>query len=117
MQLSENARRVLEARYLRRDAQGKISEAPYQLFARVAGAIAHAELLLGNWEQSALWEERFYQLLTSLDFLPNSPSLMNAGTPPAPLRTIRPSISSLSRISRPTTGTWSKRKASSPWYS
>jgi ribonucleoside-diphosphate reductase alpha chain len=81
MQLSENAHRVLEARYLRRDAQGKVCETPDQLFARVARAIAHAELLLGNREQSALWEERFYKLLTSLYFLPNSPTLMNAGTP------------------------------------
>lgn len=81
MQLSENAHRVLEARYLRRDAQGKVNETPGQLFARVARAIAHAELLLGNREQAALWEERFYRLLTNLDFLPNSPTLMNAGTP------------------------------------
>src|SRR5713226_4492979 len=81
MQLSENARRVLEARYLRRNAHGKVSETPDQLFTRVARAIAHAGLLLGNREQSALWEKRFYRLLTSLDFLPNSPTLMNAGTP------------------------------------
>jgi ribonucleoside-diphosphate reductase alpha chain len=81
MHLSENALRVLEARYLRRDAQGKLSETPDQLFARVASAIAYAELLLGNREQAALWEERFHALLTSLDFLPNSPTLMNAGTP------------------------------------
>src|SRR5450759_3531106 len=81
MQLSENARKVLQARYLRRDAQGTVSETPDQLFARVARAIAHAELLLGNREQAARWEERFYRLLTSLDFLPNSPTLMNAGTP------------------------------------
>ncbi len=81
MQLSENAHRVLEARYLRRDTEGKINETPDQLFARVARAIAHAELLLGNREQAAIWEERFYRLLTSLDFLPNSPTLMNAGTP------------------------------------
>jgi ribonucleoside-diphosphate reductase alpha chain len=81
MELSENARRVLEARYLRRNREGKINETPDQLFARVARAIAHAELLLGNREQAALWEERFYSLLTSLDFLPNSPTLMNAGTP------------------------------------
>jgi ribonucleoside-diphosphate reductase alpha chain len=79
--LSENARRVLEARYLRRDARGTISETPEQLFARVARAIAHAELVLGNAAQAAFWEEQFYTLLTSLDFLPNSPTLMNAGTP------------------------------------
>jgi ribonucleoside-diphosphate reductase alpha chain len=81
MQLSENAHRVLEARYLRRDAEGRVNETPDQLFARVARAIAHAELLLGNREQAVIWEERFYRLLTSLDFLPNSPTLMNAGTP------------------------------------
>jgi hypothetical protein len=46
MQLSENAHRVLQARYLRRDAQGRVSETPDQLFARVVRAIAHAELLL-----------------------------------------------------------------------
>jgi ribonucleoside-diphosphate reductase alpha chain len=71
MQLSENARRVLEARYLRRDAQGRVCETAEQLFARVARAVAHAELLLSNREQSAYWEERFYQLLAHLDFLPN----------------------------------------------
>ncbi len=81
MQLSENARRVLQARYLRRDAEGRVNETSDQLFARVARAIAHAELLLGNREQAAFWEERFHKLLTSLDFLPNSPTLMNAGTP------------------------------------
>ena len=81
MQLSENAHRVLEARYLRRDAQGRVNETPEQLFVRVARAVAHTELLLGNWEQATLWEERFYHLLTSFDFLPNSPTLMNAGTP------------------------------------
>ena len=81
MQLSENAHRVLQARYLRRDTQGQICETPEQLFARVARALAHAELVLGNREQSALWEEQFFRLLTSLDFLPNSPTLMNAGTP------------------------------------
>jgi ribonucleoside-diphosphate reductase alpha chain len=81
MQLSENALQVLEARYLRRDAQGRLCETPDQLFARVACALAQAELLLGNRQQAALWEERFYHLLTRLDFLPNSPTLMNAGTP------------------------------------
>lgn len=81
MQLSQNALRVLEARYLRRDGQGRICETPDQLFARVARAIAHAELLLGDQAQSAFWETRFKQLLSSLDFLPNSPTLMNAGTP------------------------------------
>ena len=48
MQLSENARKVLEARYLRRNTEGKINETPDQLFTHVARAIAHAELPLSN---------------------------------------------------------------------
>ncbi len=81
MRLSENAGRVLEARYLRRDERGAIRETPEELFARVARAVSQAEMFVGNAAQAALWEERFYQRLTSLDFLPNSPTLMNAGTP------------------------------------
>ena len=79
--LTKNARRVLEARYLIRDAERRIVETPEELFERVARAIAHAELLLGNARQRAYWEEQFYRVLASLDFLPNSPTLMNAGTP------------------------------------
>lgn len=79
--LSPNARRVLEARYLRRDAERRLVETPEELFARVARAIAEAELLLGTAERARRWEETFHELLTSRDFLPNSPTLMNAGTP------------------------------------
>jgi ribonucleoside-diphosphate reductase alpha chain len=79
--LTKNARRVLEARYLIRDMERRIVETPEQLFERVARAIAHAELLLGNAAQTAYWEEQFYRVLASFDFLPNSPTLMNAGTP------------------------------------
>jgi len=73
--------RVLEARYLRRDVAGRVIETPDELFRRVARAVAHAELLLGTARAAERWEERFHQLLTALDFLPNSPALMNAGTP------------------------------------
>ncbi|HET9984047.1 MAG TPA: adenosylcobalamin-dependent ribonucleoside-diphosphate reductase, partial [Longimicrobiales bacterium] len=79
--LSTNALRVLEARYLRRDAARRIIETPQELFERVARGVAHAELILGNARQAARWEGRFGELLDSLDFLPNSPTLMNAGTP------------------------------------
>jgi len=81
VRLSPNARRVLEARYLRRDAERRLIETPEELFARVARAIAEAELLLGTAERARRWEETFHELLTSRDFLPNSPTLMNAGTP------------------------------------
>ncbi|RMH08312.1 MAG: adenosylcobalamin-dependent ribonucleoside-diphosphate reductase [Nitrospirae bacterium] len=79
--LTANARRILEARYLRRDAQGKVIETPEELFARVAKAVAQAELGYGHASQVAQWEETFATLLSSLDFLPNSPALMNAGLP------------------------------------
>jgi ribonucleoside-diphosphate reductase alpha chain len=79
--LSPNALRVLEARYLRRGSDGRVIETPEELFRRVARAVAHAELLLGTAREAERWEETFHQLLTALDFLPNSPTLMNAGTP------------------------------------
>ena len=81
LKLSENAKEVLNARYLRRNDKQEIMESPEELFAAVARAVAHAELLLGNARQAAFWEERYLQLLTSFEFLPNSPTLMNAGKP------------------------------------
>lgn len=77
MELTENALRVLEARYLLKDEAGKVVETPDEMFRRVARTIASAERLhKGN---PAEWEEKFYSLLTDLKFLPNSPTLMNAG--------------------------------------
>ena len=80
-ELSPNALRVLEARYLRRDSARRVVETPEELFLRVARAVAQAELLLGTAQQADDWQEAFHGLLTALDFLPNSPTLMNAGTP------------------------------------
>ncbi|OGL04444.1 MAG: ribonucleoside-diphosphate reductase, adenosylcobalamin-dependent [Candidatus Rokubacteria bacterium RIFCSPHIGHO2_12_FULL_73_22] len=80
-ELSPNALRVLEARYLRRDASRRVVETPAELFRRVARAVAQAELLLGPAWQADEWQEVFHGLVVALDFLPNSPTLMNAGTP------------------------------------
>ena len=76
VQLSENAKLIIEKRYLRRDEAGAPIEAPEELFGRVARAVALAE------EESLrdLWAERFLDLMASLKFLPNSPTLVNAGT-------------------------------------
>ncbi len=79
--LSSNALRVLEARYLRRDAERRIVETPAELLERVARAVSQAELLLGTAREAERWQEVFESLLTRLDFLPSSPTLMNAGTP------------------------------------
>ncbi len=80
-ELSGNALRVLEARYLRRDPSGRIVESPEALVERVARGVAHAELLLGTAREADRWEEAFAALIAARDFLPNSPALMNAGTP------------------------------------
>jgi ribonucleoside-diphosphate reductase alpha chain len=80
-ELTANALRVLDARYLRRDADRRIVETPAQLFHRVARAVAQGELLVGTAADADRWQETFLALLTALDFLPNSPTLMNAGTP------------------------------------
>ncbi len=74
--LSENSLLILEQRYLRKDSDGNPIETPEELFRRVAGAVAQGE---ANGLED-LWENRFYNLLTSMRFLPNSPTLVNAGT-------------------------------------
>ncbi len=79
LQFSENALRVLEARYLGRDAQGHVVETPEQMIDRVSRAVAEAERLYGRDAEVTHWHEEFHRLLSALDFLPNSPTLMNAG--------------------------------------
>jgi ribonucleoside-diphosphate reductase alpha chain len=78
--LSDNARKVLESRYMIRDAQGRCIETPAQLFDRVASQIAQAEAKYGaNSSEIRQWHKKYYDLMASLKFLPNSPALMNAG--------------------------------------
>lgn len=72
---------MLEARYLRRDDEGVVIETPEELFGRVAKGVSEAELLHGDSSAARMWEDRFYEMLNALRFLPNSPTLMNAGTP------------------------------------
>ena len=79
IKLTENATRVLEKRYLQKDKAGKPIETPAQLFRRVAGAIAAAETIYNPKADVAARVEEFYRAMTSLEFLPNSPTLMNAG--------------------------------------
>jgi ribonucleoside-diphosphate reductase alpha chain len=79
VELTQNALTVLEKRYLKKDSQGQITETPEEMFRRVAKHIALAELIYDEKTDIAGWEEKFYRLMTSLEFLPNSPTLMNAG--------------------------------------
>lgn len=77
--LSENARRVLEKRYLKKDSNGRVIETPEQLFRRVSHHVAQAEKRYGDAAQAKEMEEIFYTIMTEFKFLPNSPTLMNAG--------------------------------------
>ncbi|MDD4858810.1 MAG: vitamin B12-dependent ribonucleotide reductase [Dehalococcoidales bacterium] len=77
--LTDNARQVLEKRYLKKDKKGQLIETPEEMFRRVARAIAAAELIYNPKVDVRAWEEKFYNAMTALEFLPNSPTLMNAG--------------------------------------
>jgi ribonucleoside-diphosphate reductase alpha chain len=77
--LSDNAKTVLEKRYLKKDDNGGIIETPEELLFRVAENIAGAEKTFNPDANTDLWTEKFYNFMADLDFLPNSPTLMNAG--------------------------------------
>ena len=81
MGVSENARLVLEKRYLIKDADGKAIESVDGMFQRVAGAIAASDLLHDKNADVERTKKTFYDMMTNLEFLPNSPTLMNAGRP------------------------------------
>lgn len=80
LKLSINAIKVLGERYLGRDMRGRITELPSQMFLRVAEHIAAAEEAYGGRDKAAEASEIFYEVMSALEFLPNSPTLMNAGT-------------------------------------
>ncbi len=80
LNLTENAIKVLEKRYLKRDKDGNCTESPADMFYRVANSIAKAELQYNKSEADV--EEltkKFYDAITQRYFMPNSPTLMNAG--------------------------------------
>jgi len=80
LSLTPNALKVLEKRYLKKDEEGKVVETPEDLLRRVARSIASADLQYRKSpEEVEALENEFYQMLSSLVFLPNSPTLMNAG--------------------------------------
>lgn len=79
LNLTRNALTVLERRYLKRDEQGRALETPTHMFRRVADAIAAAERKFDPQADCDALSADFYRLMTQLEFLPNSPTLMNAG--------------------------------------
>jgi ribonucleoside-diphosphate reductase alpha chain len=79
VEITENARRVLEKRYLKKDHEGKPVETVEDMFRRVSENIAGADKDYDPRADVQAIAEEFYNMMTSLDFLPNSPTLMNAG--------------------------------------
>lgn len=79
MNISQNAKLVLEKRYLHKDEYGNPMETPEEMLRRVARAIAEVEILYDEKADVKSTEEEFYRMMDELEFLPNSPTLMNAG--------------------------------------
>src|SRR4030042_5450586 len=79
MDLTPQAMSIVEKRYLKRNAEGKIIESPEEMFWRVARNIAEPEHLYGSRTSPEQLSKIFFKMMSSLDFLPNSPCLMNAG--------------------------------------
>lgn len=80
LNLTENAVKVLEKRYLKRDKDGNCVESPADMFRRVADSIASGDLKFGKSESEVKeLSDRFYKTITQRFFMPNSPTLMNAG--------------------------------------
>ncbi len=77
--LTENAKKILKERYLKRDEDGNVVETPEELFKRVARAIAEVNDDYDDDRSVEDEKEEFYDALINLDFIPNSPTLMNAG--------------------------------------
>lgn len=80
LKLSLNAITILERRYLLKDEAGRVVETPSQMFRRVARAIAEVDAIYDKSADIDAVEEEFYRVMAGLEFLPNSPTLMNAGT-------------------------------------
>jgi len=80
LKLTLNAVSVLERRYLQKDDEGRVIETPAQMFRRVAKTVAAPDALYDRSVDLKMVEKEFYDVMTRLEFLPNSPTLMNAGT-------------------------------------
>lgn len=80
LKLTVNATSVLKRRYLLKDERGEVIETPSQMFRRVANAVARADTIHDPSADLAKTADKFYGMMSSLEFLPNSPALMNAGT-------------------------------------
>ncbi|MFC6989764.1 ribonucleotide reductase N-terminal alpha domain-containing protein [Haloplanus sp. GCM10025708] len=106
--LDEVARTILERRYLRQDETGAVVETPDEMFHRVASNLAEAEAAFGGDPEAAA--TAFYDAMSNLRFLPNSPTLMNAGTDLQQLAACF--VLPWRTRSNPSSGRWRRRRSS-----
>ena len=79
--ISDNAKVVLEKRYYLKEGDGKVLEKSWaDVCMRVAKAIAETELLYNPKADVDYWQREYYEVMASLEYVPNSPTIMNAGT-------------------------------------
>jgi len=81
VKLTDNAIKVLEKRYLAKDENGHLLETPEDMFRRVARTVAQADKIYDKDADTEKTEQEFFDMMSNLEFLPNSPTLMNAGRP------------------------------------
>ncbi|MFR9161011.1 MAG: ribonucleotide reductase N-terminal alpha domain-containing protein [Ruthenibacterium lactatiformans] len=117
--IGKNALQVLEKRYLAKDAEGNHTEDVAGLFRRVAAAVAAADRNYDENADTAALADSFYELMTSLRFLPNSPTLMNAGRPLGQLSAcfvlpVEDSMEAISVVKRRARLIWRSASARSP---
>jgi ribonucleoside-diphosphate reductase alpha chain len=79
LELSVNAMKILQKRYLLKDEEGNPVETPKEMFKRVSKAVASADNAYKEFDKDKT-EKEFYKMMSNLEFLPNSPTIMNAGT-------------------------------------
>ena len=78
---TDNALKILEKRYLLKDEEGNPVESVHEMYYRVARTMAEVEGQYGATEEEINeWYQKFFELMWALDFMPNSPTIMNAGT-------------------------------------
>jgi ribonucleoside-diphosphate reductase alpha chain len=77
--LNPNAIYILRKRYLEKDTRGRVSESPTEMMRSVARVVSQAELIYNKSADTVAWENSFFNIIARLEFLPNSPTLLNAG--------------------------------------